>query len=211
MDYAERTANRAERAKRATEEPRPSRVDAEEAVRTLLRWAGDDPEREGLRDTPARVVRAYEEWFGGYAVDPEEFLRRTFEETDGYDEMVVLRDIGIESFCEHHLAPIIGKVHVAYLPHKRVVGISKLARVIEVYAKRLQIQEKLTAQIANTINDVLQPRGVAVVVEATHQCMTTRGVHKTGVSMVTSRMLGAFRSDHKTRREFLSIIGRERG
>jgi GTP cyclohydrolase IA len=211
MDYAERTANQAERIKRATEDERPSRAEAEEAVRTLLRWAGDDPSREGLLDTPSRVARAYEEWFAGYDVDPDEFLRRTFEETAGYDEMVVLRDIGIESFCEHHLAPIIGRAHVAYLPHKRVVGISKLARVIEAFAKRLQIQEKLTAQIANTINDVLQPRGVAVVVEATHQCMTTRGVHKAGVSMVTSRMLGAFRSDPKTRREFLSIIGRERG
>jgi GTP cyclohydrolase I len=211
MDYAERPTNRTERVRPAADDQRPSRAEAEEAVRTLLRWAGDDPGREGLLDTPSRVVRAYEEWFGGYAVDPEEFLRRTFEETDGYDEMVVLRDIGIESFCEHHLAPIIGKAHVAYLPHKRVVGISKLARVVEAYSKRMQIQEKLTAQIANTINDVLRPRGVAVVIEATHQCMTTRGVHKAGVSMVTSRMLGAFRSDHKTRREFLSIIGRERG
>jgi GTP cyclohydrolase I len=211
MDYAERITNQGERGKSAADEDRPSRAEAEEAVRTLLRWAGDDPSREGLLDTPSRVVRAYEEWFEGYAIDPEDFLRRTFEETDGYDEMVVLRDIGIESFCEHHLAPIIGKAHVAYLPHKRVVGISKLARVIEAYAKRMQIQEKLTAQIANTIGEVLRPRGVAVVIEAAHQCMTTRGVHKPGVSMVTSRMLGAFRTDHKTRREFLSIIGRERG
>lgn len=189
---------------------RPSREEAEAAVRTLLRWAGDDPSREGLRDTPSRVVRAYEEWFAGYELDPEDFLRRTFEEIDGYDEMVILRDIDFESFCEHHLAPIIGKAHIAYLPRKRVVGISKLARVIEAYAKRFQIQEKMTAQIANTIEAVLCPRGVAVVVEASHQCMTTRGVHKTGVSMVTSRMLGAFRSDPKTRREFLSMIGGER-
>jgi len=210
MDYAERLSSHSEPGKRPDEDGRPTRSEAEEAVRTLLRWAGDDPAREGLIDTPSRVVRAYEEWFGGYAMDPEESLRRTFEETDGYDEMVVLRDIGIESFCEHHLAPIIGRAHVAYLPHKRVVGISKLARVIEAYSKRLQIQEKLTAQIANTIAEVLRPRGVAVVIEAAHQCMTTRGVHKSGVSMVTSRMLGAFRSDHKTRREFLSIIGRER-
>jgi GTP cyclohydrolase IA len=209
MDYAEKTTAQSERLQRVDDEGRPTRAEAEEAVRTLLRWAGDDPSREGLLDTPSRVVRAYEEWFAGYEVDPEEFLRRTFEETDGYDEMVVLRDIRIESFCEHHLAPIIGKVHIAYLPHKRVVGISKLVRVVEAYAKRLQIQEKLTAQIANTIDEVLRPSGVAVVIEATHQCMTTRGVHKTGVSMVTSRMLGAFRSDSKTRREFLSIVGSE--
>ena len=189
---------------------RPSREEAEAAIRTLLRWAGDDPSREGLRDTPARVARAYQEWFAGYATDPEEFLRRTFEETDGYDEMVVLRDVGFESMCEHHMAPIIGKVHVAYLPDKRVVGISKLARVVEAYSKRLQIQEKMTAQIANTIDSVLKPSGVAVVVEATHQCMTTRGVHKAGVSMVTSRMLGVFRDNPTTRREFLSMIGEPR-
>ena len=197
----------AERPDRPEEIDRPTRAEAEAAVRTLLRWAGDDPGREGLVDTPARVARAYEEWFAGYGIDPEDFLRRTFEETDGYDEMVVLRDIEFESFCEHHLAPIIGRAHVAYLPHKRVVGISKLARVVEAYAKRLQIQEKMTAQIANTINEVLRPRGAAVVIEATHQCMTTRGVHKSGVSMVTSRMLGSFRTDPKTRREFLSMIG----
>ena len=185
---------------------RPTRAEAEEAVRTLLRWACDDPNREGLRDTPARVVRSYEEFFAGYHVDPVALLERTFEETDGYDEMVLLRDIRVESYCEHHMVPIIGRAHVAYLPHRRVVGISKLARVIEAYAKRLQIQEKLTAQIANTINEVLQPRGVAVVIEATHQCMTTRGVHKPGVSMVTSRMLGAFREDQSTRKEFLSMI-----
>ncbi len=185
---------------------RPSRAEAEAAVRTLLLWAGDDPDREGLVDTPARVVRAYEEFFAGYDTDPVEMLARTFEETDGYDEMVLLRDIRLESHCEHHMVPIIGRAHVAYLPHKRVVGISKLARVVEAYAKRLQIQEKLTAQIANTINEVLQPKGVAVVIEAAHQCMTTRGIHKPGVSMVTSRMLGAFRDDPTTRREFLAMI-----
>ena len=186
--------------------PRPTREEAEAAVRTLLLWAGDDPDREGLVDTPARVVRAYEEFFSGYETDPVEMLARTFEETDGYDEMVLLRDIRLESHCEHHMVPIIGRAHVAYLPHRRVVGISKLARVVEAYAKRLQIQEKLTAQIANTINDVLQPKGVAVVIEAAHQCMTTRGIHKPGVSMVTSRMLGAFRDDPATRREFLAMI-----
>jgi GTP cyclohydrolase I len=185
---------------------KPSRAEAEAAVRTLLLWAGDDPDREGLVDTPARVVRAYDEFFAGYNSDPVEMLARTFEETDGYDEMVVLRDIRLESHCEHHMVPIIGRAHVAYLPHKRVVGISKLARVVETYAKRLQIQEKLTAQVANTINDVLQPKGVAVVIEAAHQCMTTRGIHKPGVTMVTSRMLGAFRDDAATRREFLAMI-----
>jgi GTP cyclohydrolase I len=185
---------------------RPSREEAEAAVRTLLLWAGDDPAREGLVDTPARVARAYEEFFAGYAQDPVELLARTFEETDGYDEMVVLRDIRMESHCEHHVVPIIGRAHVAYLPHKRVVGISKLARVVDLYAKRLQIQEKLTAQIANAINDVLEPKGVAVVIEAAHQCMTTRGIHKPGVTMVTSRMLGAFRDDAATRREFLAMI-----
>ncbi|MBI4184648.1 MAG: GTP cyclohydrolase I FolE [Proteobacteria bacterium] len=186
---------------------RPSRAEAEEAVRTLIRWAGDDPAREGLRGTPARVARAFEEYFSGYALDPVDILQRTFEETDGYDEMVVLRDIRFESHCEHHLAPIIGRAHVAYLPHHRVVGISKLARVVEVYARRLQIQEKMTAQIANTLQEVLEPQGVAVVIEAIHQCMTTRGVHKPGVAMVTSRMLGAFRDDATTRREFLAMIG----
>lgn len=187
---------------------RPSREEAEAAVRTLLRWAGDDPSREGLLDTPDRVVRSYEEFFAGYTVDPVALLERTFEETDGYDEIVLLRDIRLESYCEHHMVPIIGRVHVAYLPHRRVVGISKLARVVEAYGKRLQIQEKLTSQIANTINDVLQPRGVAVVIEAEHQCMSTRGVHKSGVSMVTSKMLGAFREDPTTRRELLSMITR---
>ncbi len=191
----------------ATSEPRPSRAEAEAAIRTLLRWAGDDPNREGLVDTPSRVARAYEEFFEGYTIDPVNLLERTFEETDGYDEIVLLRDIRLESHCEHHMVPIIGRAHVAYLPHRRVVGISKLARVVEAYAKRLQIQEKLTAQIANTIQDVLQPKGVAVVIEAAHQCMTTRGVHKPGVTMVTSRMLGAFRDDANTRRELLAMIG----
>jgi GTP cyclohydrolase I len=186
---------------------KPTRAEAEEAVRTLLRWAGDDPSREGLVDTPSRVARSYEEFFEGYDVDPVALLERTFEETDGYDEMVLLRDIRLESHCEHHLVPIIGRAHVAYLPHRRVVGISKLARVVEAYAKRLQIQEKLTAQIANTIQEVLEPRGVAVVIEAAHQCMTTRGIHKPGVTMVTSRMLGAFRDDASTRREFLAMVG----
>lgn len=186
----------------------PSRDQAEQAVRTLIRWAGDDPEREGLRETPNRVVRAYEEFFSGYDEHPGDILRRTFEETDGYDEIVVLRDIAFESHCEHHMVPIIGKAHVGYLPGRKVVGISKLARVVEMYAKRLQIQEKMTAQIANAIEGELQPRGVAVVVEAAHQCITTRGVHKAGVTMVTSRMLGAFRDDPMTRREFLSMIGR---
>jgi GTP cyclohydrolase IA len=186
---------------------RPSRADAEAAVATLIRWAGDDPSREGLRGTPARVARAYAEFFGGYDADPVQVLQRTFEETDGYDEMVVLRDIRFESHCEHHLAPIIGRAHIAYLPDKRVVGISKLARVLDIYSRRLQIQEKLTSQIANTIDEVLQPKGVAVVIDAAHQCMTTRGVHKPGMSMVTSRMLGLFRTDARTRREFLAIVG----
>jgi GTP cyclohydrolase IA len=186
---------------------RPSRSEAEAAVRTLLRWTGDDPDREGLRGTPERVVRAYEEWFAGYDIDPVELLQRTFSETDGYDEMVVLRDIRFESYCEHHIAPIVGKVHIAYLPDRRVIGISKLARLVDVFAKRLQIQEKMTAQVANTLRDVLLPKGVAVVIEAQHQCMTTRGVHKSGVSMVTSRMLGAFRDNAATRREFLAMIG----
>jgi GTP cyclohydrolase I len=190
---------------------RPAQTDAEEAVRTQIRWAGDDPAREGLRETPARVARAYKEFFSGYGVDPVQVLKRTFEETDGYDEMIVLKDMRFESHCEHHMAAIIGRAHIAYLPSKRVVGISKLARLLDVYAKRLQIQEKLTAQIANTLNDVLQPRGVAVVIDASHQCMTTRGVHKPGTSMITSRMLGAFRSDASTRREFLAFIGMPHG
>ena len=188
-------------------ELRPSRADAEEAVRTLIRWAGDDPAREGLLDTPSRVVRSYEEFFAGYKDDPAQILARTFSEVEGYDEIVALTDIRFESHCEHHMVPIIGKAHVAYLPNRRVVGISKLARLVEVYAKRLQIQEKMTVQIADTLNDILQPNGVAVVIEAAHQCMTTRGVHKTGVTMVTSTMLGDFRTNDVTRREFLNIIG----
>lgn len=188
--------------------PRPDRSDAENAVRTLIRWAGDDPAREGLLDTPARVVRAYEEFFAGYLEDPVQTLSRTFSEVDGYDEMIVMTDIRFESHCEHHMVPIIGKAHVAYLPDRRVVGISKLARLVDIYAKRLQIQERMTVQIADTLNDVLHPKGVAVVIEGSHQCMTTRGVHKPGAAMVTSRMLGAFRTDGSTRREFLAMIGR---
>ncbi|HXC54732.1 MAG TPA: GTP cyclohydrolase I FolE [Rhizomicrobium sp.] len=186
---------------------KPTREEAEAAIRTMLMWAGDDPEREGLKDTPARVARAFEDWFSGYNEDPEEYMRRTFEEVEGYDSMIVLKDIRFESHCEHHLAPIIGRAHVGYLPNSKVVGISKLARVVEAYARRLQVQEKMNAQIANTIQKVLEPKGVAVVIEASHQCMTTRGVHKTGVSMVTSTMLGDFRSNEITRREFLAVIG----
>ena len=189
-----------------TKSLRPSRAEAEGAVRTLIRWAGEDPDREGLAATPARVARAYEEWFAGYAEDPKAFLQRTFEEVDGYDEVVVLRDISFESHCEHHMAPIIGRVHIGYLPRNRVVGISKLARLVEAYAKRLQIQERFTAQIANTLNEVLKPHGVAVVVQATHGCMTTRGVHKTAASLVTSRMLGVFRRQAQTRQEFLAAL-----
>lgn len=192
----------------STRADRPSSDAAREAIRTLLAYAGDDPTREGLLDTPDRVVRSYDEFFGGYLDDPAAILERTFAETDGYDEIVLLRGIDFVSHCEHHMAPIIGHAHVAYLPKTRVVGISKLARVVEAYARRLQIQEKMTAQIANIIDEVLQPRGVAVVIEAAHQCMSTRGVNKTGVSMVTSRMLGAFRDDPATRQEFLAIIDR---
>ena len=186
---------------------RPTREEAEDAVRTLLRWAGDNPDREGLLDTPGRVTRAYEDWFRGYNEDPAAMLQRTFEEVEGYDEMVVLRDIRYESYCEHHMAPIIGKAHVGYIPTDRVVGISKLARVVDAFAKRLQVQEKMNAQIANTLQEVLQPHGVAVVLEGEHHCMSTRGVHKPGVSMVTSTMLGVFRHDRDTRREFMSHIG----
>jgi GTP cyclohydrolase I len=186
---------------------RPSREEAEEAVRTMIRWAGDDPNREGLVGTPDRVTRAWEEFFQGYDEEPREILARTFEEIEGYDEMVVLKNIRFESHCEHHILPIIGLAHVAYLPKKRVVGISKLARLVQAYAKRLQIQEKMTAQIAAAVDEILQPDGVAVVVEAEHQCMTTRGIHKPGTTMVTSRMLGSFRTDQKTRREFLAMIG----
>ncbi len=179
---------------------------AEAAVRTLLRWAGEDPAREGLRDTPKRVVKAYRDWFSGYREDPREYLTRTFEEVAGYDELIVLRDISFESHCEHHMAPIIGKAHIGYLPDGKVVGISKLARVVDVYARRFQVQEKLTAQIADCIADVLHPRGVGVVIEGAHECMTTRGVHKRNVSMVTSKMLGTFRDDARTRAEFLQFI-----
>ena len=208
MRLTERVVN-AERVAKSSDgtAQRPSRAEAEEAVRTLLRWAGDDPEREGLLETPARVARSYEEYFSGYTEDPVEILKRTFEEVDGYDEMVVLKDIRFESHCEHHIAPIIGLAHVGYLPNHRVVGISKLARIVEIYARRLQIQEKMTAQIANTIQEVLEPKGVAVVIDAAHQCMTARGVHKPGVTMVTSRMLGLFRDNPSTRREFLAMIG----
>ena len=188
------------------ETDRVTRTDAEAAVRTLLRWAGDDPAREGLVDTPLRVARAWREWFSGYTLDPDAYLARTFEEVEGYDEMVVLRDIPFESHCEHHLAPIIGKAHVGYLPGGKVVGISKLARVVEAYSRRLQVQEKLTAQIADCIERVLQPRGVGVVIEASHECMTTRGVHTRGVSMVTSTMRGLFRDDARTRAEFLAFV-----
>jgi GTP cyclohydrolase I len=186
---------------------RPSREEAMQAVRTMIRWAGDDPEREGLKGTPGRVVRAYEEFFAGYAEDPVEILSRTFQEVSGYDEVVVLKDIPFESHCEHHMVPIIGKAHVGYLPDKRVIGISKLARVVEVFARRLQIQEKMTAEIAAAISRTLQPKGVAVVIEATHECMTTRGIHRPGVGMVTSQMNGVFRDDPSTRREFFALIG----
>ena len=187
---------------------RTTRQEAENAVKTLLNWVGEDSDREGLKATPARVAKAYEEWFSGYKDDPVDFLTRTFREVDGYDELIILRDIDFESHCEHHLAPIIGKVQVGYLPNHKVVGISKLARVVETFAKRMQVQESMTAQIAHCINDVLKPKGVGVVVEGVHQCMTTRGIRKPGVSMVTSQLLGEFRSDPRTRAEFLSIIGR---
>lgn len=189
-----------------TPTPRPSREEAENAVRTLIAWSGDSPDREGLRDTPSRVVRAYEEFFAGYAIDPEDFLQKTFQEVDGYDEMVTVKDIELMSHCEHHMVPIIGKVHVGYLPHHRVIGLSKLARVVEAYARRLQIQEKLTVQIADTIDRVLEPKGVAVVIEASHQCMTMRGIQKPSSLTVTSRMTGAFRANVTTREEFLSMI-----
>lgn len=192
---------------KARKSRKPSRTQAEEAIRTLLLWAGEDPRREGLLDTPGRVARAYEDWFSGYREDPVAYLSRTFEEVEGYDEMIVLRDIGFESHCEHHMAPIIGHAHIGYLPSNKVVGISKLARVVETFARRFQVQEKMTAQIAHCIQDVLKPKGVAVVINATHQCMTTRGIHKPGVSMVTSQMLGAFRKDARTRTEFLKMIG----
>ena len=185
---------------------KPTKDQAEAAVRTLLAWAGEDPTREGLLDTPRRVVDAYGDWYSGYNEDPREFLERTFKEVAGYDEMIVLRDIEFESHCEHHMAPIIGRAHVGYLPDGKVVGISKLARVVETYARRFQVQEKMTAQIAACIQDVLQPLGVGVVVEGVHECMTTRGIHKRGVSMITSKMLGSFREDARTRAEFLRFI-----
>ena len=194
-------------AKPATKPAAVSQVQAEDAIKLLLRWAGDNPEREGLLDTPSRVAKAYKEWFGGYTMKPEEYLKRTFEEVEGYDEMVILRDIEFESHCEHHMAPIIGRAHVGYLPTGKVVGISKLARVVDVFARRFQVQEKMTAEIARCINDVLQPQGVGVVIVAKHECMTTRGVHKTGVSMVTSKLLGSFREDARTRAEFLQCVG----
>ena len=187
---------------------KPSRKAAESAVETLLLWAGEDPQREGLVDTPKRVAKAYEDWFSGYRENPVQFLKRTFEEVEGYDEMIILREITFESHCEHHMAPIIGHAHVGYLPRNKVVGISKLARVVESFARRFQVQEKMTAQIAHCIDDVLNPKGVGVVIEASHQCMTTRGIHKSGVSMVTSQMLGAFRKDARTRAEFLKMIGK---
>jgi GTP cyclohydrolase IA len=207
MDKAEGSKRSRAKAAQAARPVRPSREDAEAAVRTLIQWAGDDPDREGLRATPSRVVRAYEEWFSGYNDDPRAYLKRTFEETGGYDEVVVLRDIRFESHCEHHLAPVIGRVHIGYLPRNRVVGISKLARLVDVFARRLQIQEKMTAEIASCLDVVLKPHGVAVVAEGTHQCMTTRGVHKSGVTMVTSRMVGVFRTNAETRQEFLTAIG----
>ena len=194
-----------------SKDERPSRAAAESAVRTLIQWAGDDPDREGLRGTPARVVRAYEEWFAGYFEDPSEYLHRTFEEVAGYDEMVLLRDIRFESHCEHHIAPIIGRVHIGYLPRRRVVGISKLVRLVDVFAKRMQVQEKMTAEIASCLNSVLKPSGVAVVIEGAHECMTTRGVRRSDVTMVTSRMLGVFRTNFKTRQEFLAAIKLKRG
>ncbi len=198
----------AKKAKKTPKPRRPSRKQAEEAVERLLLWVGEDPRREGLIDTPRRVVDAYLDWFSGYKEDPVKFLQRTFEEVEGYDELIVLRDISFESHCEHHIAPIIGVAHVGYLPNDKVVGISKLARVVDTFARRFQVQEKMTAQIANCIQDVLKPKGVGVVIDATHQCMTTRGIHKSGVSMVTSRMLGTFRKDARTRAEFLRMIGR---
>jgi len=198
----------ASRNKHAGKQARPSREQAEEAVTTLLLWAGEDPLREGLVDTPRRVAKAYEDWFSGYGKDPLEFLERTFEEVEGYDEMIVLRDITFESHCEHHMAPIIGHAHVGYLPNNKIVGISKLARVVDTFARRFQVQEKLTAQIAQCIDTVLKPKGVGVVIDAVHQCMTTRGIHKAGVSMVTSQMLGTFRTDARTRAEFLGVIGK---
>ena len=211
MSKIAKLKRRPEKRSAAMTPERPSRASAEDAVRTLIRWAGDNPNREGLVGTPGRVVRAYEEWFAGYFEDPRDYLQRTFEEVGGYDEIVLLRDIRFESHCEHHIAPIIGRVHVGYLPRHRIVGISKLVRLVNVYAKRLQVQEKMTAEIANCLNSVLKPFGVGVVVEAAHECMTTRGVHKSDVSMVTSCMLGTFRTRAETRQEFLAAINLKQG
>jgi len=202
---SKRPAKRASEA-RSGRGNRPTRAEAESAVRTLIRWAGDDPDREGLLATPSRVARAYEEWFGGYDGGPRDYLKRTFEEVAGYDEIVLLRDVRFVSHCEHHMAPILGRVHIAYLPRNRVVGISKLIRLVDAYAKRLQVQERLTAEIASCLDSVLKPHGVAVVVEGAHECMTTRGVRRTDVTMVTSRMLGVFRNQPQTRAEFLAAI-----
>jgi len=207
MAKSVKSAERKKKGGKSAQTGKPSRAEAEAAVRTLIRWTGDDPDREGLLATPARVVRAYEEWFSGYGEDPRDYLSRTFDEVGGYDEIVLLRNVRFESHCEHHMAPILGRVHIGYLPRHRVVGISELARLVNVYAKRMQTQEKMTAEIAGCLDAVLKPFGVAVVVEAAHQCMTTRGVHKTDVTMVTSRMLGAFRDQVQTRQEFLSAIG----
>ena len=190
----------------STSKSKPTREEAKQAVKTMLAWAGDNPDREGLLETPERVVSAYEEFFAGYDMNPDHILSKTFEEVAGYDEMVIIKDVRLESHCEHHMVPILGKAHVAYIPHKRVVGISKLARVVDVYGKRLQTQETMTAQIADTIQRVLEPKGVAVVIDAAHQCMTTRGVHKSATSTVTSRMLGIFRTDERTRSEFMNLI-----
>ena len=190
----------------STSKNKPTREEAKQAVKTMLAWAGDNPDREGLIETPERVVSAYEEFFAGYDMNPDHILSKTFEEVAGYDEMVIIKDVRLESHCEHHMVPILGKAHVAYIPHKRVVGISKLARVVDVYGKRLQTQETMTAQIADTIQRVLEPKGVAVVIDAAHQCMTTRGVHKSETSTVTSRMLGIFRTDERTRSEFMNLI-----
>ena len=186
---------------------KPSQDEAMTAVKTLIRWLGDDPNREGLVDTPKRVVKSYQEFFSGYGLDPREILSKKFKEVEGYDEIIVLKDIRLESHCEHHMVPFIGKVHVGYLPKNKVVGLSKLARLVEVFAKRLQIQEKLTAQIANSIDEVLQPKGVGVIVEASHLCIATRGIQKPESKMVTSRMLGSFRNDQATRKEFLELVG----
>ena len=185
---------------------KPSREEAMQAVKTMIAWAGDDPTREGLLETPKRVIKAYEEFFAGYDMDPDDILNKTFEEVAGYDEMIIIKDIRLESHCEHHMVPILGKAHLAYIPNNRVVGISKLARVVDVYGKRLQTQETMTAQIAESINRVLKPKGVAVVVDAGHQCMTTRGIHKTNATTITSQMLGVFRSDYRTRSEFMNLI-----